>query len=164
MSSATTVAAGRGLAPASTSRASASSAAWSTSPRALSGAGAITSTTSPFGGFVGVALGQLGRASRAPPPRAALVSSRQTATWRSGSISASTFSVAGTRPGDSNATSVPPGSDSTRRSSPRLRGRKPAKRQRSDGSAEATSAASAADGPGSTSTGSPAATHERTST
>ena len=72
--------------------------------------------------------------------------------------------MAGTRRGDSNATTVPPDSANRRSSSPFLRGRKPAKRHRSAGSADATSAAIAADGPGSTSTGSPAATHARTST
>ena len=49
-------------------------------------------------------------------------------------------------------------------SSLRLRGRKPANRQRSAGRALATSAASAAEGPGNTSTARPAATHARTST
>ena len=66
--------------------------------------------------------------------------------------------MAGSRRGDSKATSVPPGSPSTSRSSPRLRGRKPRKRHSAAGSPEATSAVIAADGPGSTSTGSPAAT------
>ena len=86
-----------------------------------------------------------------------MVSSRQTATGRSGSSSASTASEAATRRGDSNATSVSWLAKAAS-SSPRLRGRNPAKRQWSAGSALATSAASAADGPGSTSTSSPAAT------
>ena len=51
-----------------------------------------------------------------------------------------------------------PASRTTASSAPRLRGRKPAKRQTSDGSALATSAVRALDGPGSTSTASPAAT------
>jgi hypothetical protein len=72
--------------------------------------------------------------------------------------------VPGTRRGDSNATSVPPGSESTRRSSPFLRGRKPWKCHSSAGRPDATSAVIAAEGPGSTSTGSPAATQARTST
>ena len=49
-------------------------------------------------------------------------------------------------------------------SAPFLRGRNPANRHRSAGSALATSAASAADGPGRTSTASPAATHACTRT
>ena len=70
---------------------------------------------------------------------------------------------AATRRGDSNATTVS-GEPSTPISSERLRGRNPTKRHASDGSADATNAASAADGPGSTSTSSPAATHPCTST
>ncbi len=92
-----------------------------------------------------------------------MVSSRQTATGRSGSVSASTASDEATRRGDSNATSVS-GEENASISSERLRGRNPAKRHRCAGNALATSAASAADGPGSTSTASPAATHARTST
>jgi hypothetical protein len=65
--------------------------------------------------------------------------------------------------GDSKATTVS-GEPSTSTSADRLRGRNPAKRHASDGSAEATSAAKAADGPGSTSTSSPAATQPCTST
>ncbi|HSS58850.1 MAG TPA: SAM-dependent methyltransferase, partial [Solirubrobacteraceae bacterium] len=67
-------------------------------------------------------------------------------------------SDAATRRGDSNATSVS-GPPNVACNSPFLRGRKPTNRHRSAGSALATSAASAADGPGSTSTASPAATH-----
>ncbi len=95
------------------------------------------------------------RRCRARPPRGAWSSSRQTATGRSGSSSASTASDAATRRGDSKATSVSASPANSARSSPALRGRKPAKRQRSAGSALATSAAMAADGPGSTSTASP---------
>ena len=70
---------------------------------------------------------------------------------------------AGTRRGDSNATSVPPeaASENTLRSSPFFRGRKPTNRHESDGSPDATSAVSAAEGPGRTSTARPAATHAR---
>ena len=92
-----------------------------------------------------------------------LVSSRATATGRSGSSSARTRSDAATRLGDSNATSVS-GDAKTCSSAERLRGRNPANRHRSAGSALATSAARAADGPGSTSTASPAATHACTKT
>jgi hypothetical protein len=93
-----------------------------------------------------------------------LVSSRHTATSREGSNEASSSSVAGTRRGDSNATKVPGNPEKTRLSSPFLRGRKPWKCHSDAGSPDATSAVIAADGPGSTSTGSPAATHARTST
>ena len=88
------------------------------------------------------------------------VSSRQTATGRSGSSSASTANDAPTRRGDSNATTV---SGDAKTASTRLRGRKPANRHTSDGSALATSAVIAEDGPGRTSTASPAATQPCTS-
>ena len=54
--------------------------------------------------------------------------------------------------------------DSSSRSSPFFRGRKPWKCHSSAGSPDATSAVIAADGPGSTSTGRPSATHACTST
>ena len=161
VSSATTAAAGRGFAPASTRRRRASRPAGSKDSGSADGPS--TSTTSPRGG-----ASAYRSASSAALPRTisscAFVSSRQTATWRSGSTEASSSSVAGTRRGDSNATSVPPGSSSTLRSSPFLRGRNPPNRQESAGRPDATSAVIAADGPGSTSTGKPAATHALTST
>src|SRR5579884_1927353 len=85
------------------------------------------------------------------------------AAGRPGSNAASTASVAATRRGDSNPTSVS-GPDNSCSSSARLRGRNPTKRQRSTGSALATSAATAAEGPGRTSTARPAATQAWTST
>ena len=90
------------------------------------------------------------------------MSSRQTATGREASSAASTARDAPTRRGDSNATTVS-GERRTSSSAPRLRGRNPAKRHASDGSPLATSAVSAADGPGSTSTDSPAAMQPCTS-
>src|ERR1700756_1538836 len=70
------------------------------------------------------------------------VSSRQTATGRSGSTSVSVLSEAARRRGDSKATTVW-GVANTRSSSVFLRGRKPTNCQRSAGSALATSALSA---------------------
>ena len=100
---ATTSAASRlGVPPATrsaTARAASSSRA-GTSPR--SGDAPITSVTSPFGGS------EKRSASSAAVPRAtssnSFVSSRQTATGRSGSIAASDASVRASRRGDSNAT------------------------------------------------------------
>src|SRR4051812_36801228 len=158
---ATTVAATRGFAPASTSRRTASSAS---SVVSAVGAGAppTTSTTSPRGGCPAYRA-----ASSAAVPRTTsswtFVSSRQTATGRSGSSSASAASVAGTRRGDSNATSVS-AAENAARSSEALRGKKPTKRQASAGNALATRAATGALGPGRTSTASPAATQPCTRT
>ena len=92
-----------------------------------------------------------------------LVSSRQTATGRAGSSCGEHRQATPRRgAGDSNATSVS-GAANAASSPDRLRGRKPAKRHASDGSPLATSAVSAEDGPGSTSTATPAATQPWTS-
>ena len=90
------------------------------------------------------------------------MSSRQTATGRPGSCPASTSRVPASRRGDSNATSVSAAPRNRLSSSPRARGRKPTKRHRSAGSPDATSAVVTAEGPGSTSTLTPAARQART--
>ena len=119
VSEATTELAGRGLAPAATSRRSASSAG----PISGSAAGAppTTSTTSPRGARLGVARRELAALPRTISS-CTFVSSRQTTTGRSGSSSASAASDAATRLGDSNATIVS-GARNSAANSPRLRGR-----------------------------------------
>ena len=89
------------------------------------------------------------RRCRARSPRATFVSSRQTATSRSGSSSASSASVAGSRRGDSNATSVVPAlRRAPRAARPSSAAGSRAKCHSSAGSPDATSAVIAADGPG----------------
>ena len=96
-----------------------------------------------------------------------LVISRQAAAGRSGPrIWAASASVAGSRCGASNRTSVRRSSRSSvsaRRRSPGLRGRNPSKQKRSVGSPDSASAVVTADGPGTLVTGMPAATAAATS-
>ena len=88
------------------------------------------------------------------------VSSRQTATPRSGSASASADNVDARRRGLSKATVVSAESRTAATSAAR-RGRKPTNRQRSAGSPEATTATGTDDAPGSTSTRTPASNAAR---
>ena len=145
VSSATTVAALRGLAPASTKRRSASSGARRSGSVGL--AGPRTRTISPFGGVAGVALGQLGRG----PAHDLLVQLGQLAADRHLRLGSDSPAA----PGWHRLTWRLERDDrlrglQDRRQLGALAGQKPTNCQRSAGRALATSALSAALGPGRT--------------
>ena len=135
-------------------------------PRRARSAAPTTITCSPRGRHREPRPPGLRRGCRARPPRSSLVTSRTTATARSGPHTARrSASVAPTRCGDSNSTTVTSEVAIDARRSVRaatLAGRNPSKRKRAVGRPDSTSAASAALGPGTTSTAQPASMHART--